>query len=84
MPVRMSDSSGLAAAAPHAHGLGKAAYGRGKLAGHTGGKISGKRPAAPVAMAPHVARKAMASKKEGPAHGCDGGQARGTYLARPS
>ena len=66
MPVRMSDSSGLAAAAPHAHGLGKAAYGRGKLAGHSGGKISGKRPAAPVAMAPHVARKAMASKKSLP------------------
>ena len=66
MPVRMSDSSGLAAAAPHAHGLGKAAYGRGKLGGHSGGKISGKRPAAPVAMAPHVARKAMASKKSLP------------------
>ena len=65
MPVRTSDSSGLAAAAPHAHGLGKAAYGRGKLAGHTGGKIGGKRPA-PVAMAPHVARKAMASKKSLP------------------
>eukprot|EP00966_Prymnesium_polylepis_P136205 3147327-Prymnesium_polylepis.1 len=62
MPVRTSDSSGLTAAAPHAHGLGKAAYGRGKLAGHPGGKIGAKRPA-PVAMAPHVARKAMASKK---------------------
>ena len=66
MPVRTSDSSGLAAAAPHAHGLGKAAYGRGKLAGPTGGKISGKRPAAPLAVAPHVARKAMASKKSLP------------------
>jgi histone H3/H4 len=64
MPVRTSDSSGLGAAAPHVHGLGKAAYGRGKRAGHTGGKISAKRPTA-VAMAPHVARKAMASKNMG-------------------
>eukprot|EP00966_Prymnesium_polylepis_P315410 7288089-Prymnesium_polylepis.2 len=62
MPVRMSDSSGgLAAAAPHAHGLGKATYGRGKIGGHTGGKIGAKRRAA-VAMAPQVARKVMASK----------------------
>lgn len=63
MRVRISESSDLATAAPHVHGLGKAAYGRGKLAGHTGGKIGAKRPAAPVAVAPHVARKAMASKK---------------------